>query len=329
MSIKYSDFIDPQNIKAVIGSDYQNEAKIVTSGLITREPLPTSGTHTTWLREKLFSGDDEGQTAGVDTEISLKNKEQTEYQVSLVDRADGAEFDDISEEIMTKAAKEGAETELTNAISAKSAQMLDSVGIKIIDGCGAFIITNETNYNNANGSQVNLVDLEQTKSKRGEKGVNFEGGFMVMRGLMYHQIAALGLVAQTSNTLGNIKQSEIVAGGVVGTVLGMNIITTDKIALEAGGDHYIHFLERGALRMMMSGAPDIDPFIRKERSFQDSIKFRIKAGGIVEGLSWTGAKSNPAAVTNTALATGTNYELAKAFIKNVPMCVARFDAPSF
>ena len=329
MSIKYSDFIDPQNIKAVIGSDYQNEAKIVTSGLITSEALPTAGTQITWLREKLFSGDDEGQAIGVDTEISLKNKEQTEYQVQVVDRADGAEFDDIAEEIMTKAAKEGAETELTNAISAKSAQMLDSVGIKIIDGCGAFIVSNATNYNDANGSQANLVDLEQTKSKRGEKGVDFEGGFMVMRGLMYHKLAALGLVAATSNTLGNMKQGEIVAGGIVGTLLGMNILSTDKIALESGGDHYIHFLERGALRMMMSASPEVDPFIRSKRSFADSIKFKIRAGGIIEGLSWTGAKANPATVTNTALATGTNYELAKAYIKNVPMAVCRFDAPTF
>ena len=88
-------------------------------------------------------------------------------------------------------------------------------------------------------------------------------------------------------------------------------------------------IERGALVMRLSGAPSIDPVIRSTRSFKDSIKFKVSMGGIVKGLSWSASKVNPATVTNTSLATGTNYEKAATNMKNVPMCVVRFDAPTF
>jgi len=329
MGITYNDIYDPEVLEKLIGADYQNEARLVNSGLLSREGLPSAGSQIQWLKQTLFSTDDEGQTIGVGSEISLKNKVQEDYAAPLVWRADGAELDDVSEEVMAKLKAEGAEATMANAISAKAAQMVDSVGVKIIDGSAQYLISEASNYNNASGSQVNLVDLEETKSKRGEKGVNFAGGYMVMRGLMYHKLASLGLVAATSNTMGNMAQNEIVRGGLKGTVLDMNIFVTDKIANETGGDYYIHFLEAGALRMRLGGGVNIDPVLRAHRAFTSSIKFRLSMAGIVDGLSWGSAKSNPANVTNTALATGTNYEQAATYIKNVPMCVARFDAPSF
>lgn len=331
MGIRYADFIDPQNIEKVIGADYLNEAVTFSSGLVSREGAPAEGTHLTWIKETLFSTDTSGQTVGVGTEITLQSQVQAEFQLPLVWRAEGAEFDDIATAIMTKKVREGAEANLTNAISEKAAQMVDDVAIAIIDGSAKFLITDTNNFLNKNGNQINLVSLEETKSKRGEKGKKFQSGFMVMRGTMWHKVNALGLVAQTSNTLGNIKQGEIVQGGVVGTILGMNPFVTDKIGLESTGgiDHIVSFLEAGALRMLMSDNPMIDPIIRGRRSFTDSIKFLVGLGGIVRGLSWSGSKVNPADNDNTALALGTNYEKSFTNIKNVPMAVVRFDAPSF
>lgn len=326
MATAYSEIIDPEAIEKIVAADYQNEAKLVMSGVISREGVPPEGSQLSWIKQTLFEGDDEGQAIGVDTEISLKSISQNQYQLPIVQRADGGEFDDIVGEITPKR-KADIEIQYANAVSAKASKIVDSVGIKIIDGCAAYLITDTTNYNDANGSQINLVDIEETKSKRGDKGQDFEGGFIVMRGLMYHKLVALGLVAATSNTMGNMKQDEIVRGGLKGTLLDMNILSTDKIALETGGDHYVHLLEAGSLRMLMSGAPKIDPFIRSIRGFKDSSKFYIRLGGIVDGLSWGTAKAN--IVTLTDLATGTNYELAKTNIKNVPMAVCRFDAPSF
>nr|BDD44688.1 hypothetical protein 18 [Legionellales bacterium] len=332
MGIRYADFIDPQNIEKVIGSDYQNEAVTYNSGLVSKEDqFPEEGTHMTWIRETLFSSDTAGQTIGVGTEISLKNQTQNEYQLPIVWRADGAEFDDIATSIMTKKRREGIETNLTNSISEKAAQMLDDVVISVIDGANKWIITDTNNYLNKNGSQINLVNLEETKAKRGEKGKKFQNGFIVMRGNMWHKVAALGLVAQTSNTMGNMKQGQIVDGGQVGTILGMNPFVTDKIALESSGgvDHIVTMLEAGAVRGVMSPAPMMDPIVRGQRSFTDSIKFKLGLGAIIKGLSWSGSKVNPADNDNTALATGTNYEQATAYIKNVPMACVRFDAPSF
>lgn len=326
MATSYSQIIDPQVIEQIIADDYLNEARLINSSIMRMEGAPNEGSQLAWIKQTLFEGDDEGQAVGVDTEISLQSEVQTEYQVPIVQRADGAEFDDIVEMITPKKKAE-IETKVTNAISKKAAQMTDSVGIKIIDGCAQFIVTDGTNYNNANGSQVNLVDLEETKSKRGEKGTSFNGGHMIMRGLMYHKLAAIGQVASTSNTMGNMKQDEIVRGGLKGTLLDMNLFSTDKIALESGGDHFIHFVEQGALRMLVAEKLSIDPFIRSKRAFKDSTKFMVRLGGIIDGLSWASAKAN--IVSNTDLATGSNYELAKTNIKNVPLAVARFDAPTF
>jgi len=275
MAIRYADFIDPQNIEKIIGADYQNEARTINSGLVRTEGAPDEGTHLTWLKETLFSTDTAGQALGVGTSITLKNQTQAEYQLPLVWRADGAEFDDIATEIMTKRQREGAEANVTNAISAKSAQMLDDVVLDVIDGSARWIITDTTNYNNANGNQVNLVDIEQTIATRGENGIKFENGFIMMRGIMYHQIAALGLVAQTANTMGPMKQNDIVRGGLKGTILGMNPFSTDKISLESTGevDHILVFLEPGALRVLASNNPSVDPIVRGTRSFTDSIKF--------------------------------------------------------
>jgi len=334
MSIKYSDFIDPEVLEKIIGADYQNEAKTINSGIVRREGAPNESSQVEWIKQTIFSTDDTGQTIGVDTEIDLKNKTQLSYALPIVWRADGAELDDVSEAIMAKRGREGAEADATanlaNAISAKAAQMTDTVSIKIIDGCGAFLVTDANNYVNDTGSQVSLTKLEETRSTRGEKGVNFEGGFLICRGVMYHKLAALGLIAATSNTMGNMKQDEIVNTGVVGTLLGMNVFPTDKIATVSGStDHYIHFIERGALRMLMRESLNIDPVIRATRSFKDSIKFKVALGGMVDGLSWSATKVNPATVTNTSLATGTNYEQAATNIKNVPMAVYRCAVPTF
>jgi hypothetical protein len=335
MSIKYADFIDPQVLTDTIGADYLNESRLINSSIVRREGAPTEGSQVEWLKQTLFSGDEEGQTVGVDTEIDLKSKSQVQYALPIVWRADGAELDDISEAIIKKSGgREGAEADasadLSNAISAKAGTMADTVGIKIIDGCAKFLVTDANNYVDNSGSQVNLLKLEETRSTRGEKGVNFEGGFMVMRGVMYHKLGALGLIAATSNTMGNMKQDELVRSGVVGTLLGMNVFPTDKIALvESDTDHYIHFIESGALRMKIGNLLDIDPVARATRAFKSSIKFKMDLGGMVDGLSWGSAKVNPATLTNTALATGTNYEQAMTNIKNVPMAVYRCDAPTF
>jgi hypothetical protein len=335
MGILYSEFVDPQVLTDTIGADYLNQATFINSGAITRDGLPKEGSQMEWIKQTIFSGDTAGQTVGVGTEIDLKNKVQTDYALPIVWRADGAELDDISEDIMKKSgSKEGAEADasanLGVSISEKAGQMIDDVAINILDGSTKFIQTDANNYQNDNGSQVSLKGLEQCKSTRGENGKKFEGGFMVMRGLMYHQLAALGLIAATSNTMGNMKQDELVRTGILGSMLGMNIISTDKISLDSGGvDHLISLIEAGSLKMKMGGLLNIDPVIRGTRSFTSSIKFKVSAGGIMEGLSWSAAKVNPATVTNTVLATGTNYEQAATNIKNVPMAVYRCDAPSF
>jgi hypothetical protein len=80
---------------------------------------------------------------------------------------------------------------------------------------------------------------------------------------------------------------------------------------------------------MLGAVPELDTPLKNHRSWKTTIKFKIKMGGVFEGLNWAATQANTATTTNTALQTAANWTLAATNIKNVPMAVARFDAPTF
>lgn len=333
----YSDYIDPQVIAANIGADYANESKIFNSGIVRDMGAPSEGSQVEWIKTALFSGNPEGQAIGVGTEINLEEEEQTSYALPIFSRADGALIDQEAERIISKAPYMGLSFEqvqekimqsMTEAVNTQAMQMYDSALAKVLSGCTEYMATNDINYLDTAADQIALNDFTQVLSEVGEAASRFTdgGAFVVLKGDMKQKLISLGLVAATSNTMGNIQQDEIVRTGSLGTLLGMNVLDTDKIDGTDDTDQYISIVGRGSMPAFRS-VIDVRPLQEKERSFQEILKFRFHGGSVVDGLSWSANKSN--IVTNTQLATGTNYETAASNTKNIPLCVIRTPAPTF
>lgn len=329
MATSYSQIIDPELIEMTVADNYQYEARLINSGIVNVEGSPDESSQMSWIKETLFDGssnDGQGQAIGVNSQINLKSKSQLQYQLPIVQRGDGAEFDDIADAIIAKRGKDDIQLEVSNAVSRQSAQMTDWVAMKILNGCLLFAesdTANSSNYKDAGANDISLTYINQALATRGEKHLNIteRGGFMIARAGQTAKIRDLGLVAATSNTMGNMKQDEIVRGGIIGTLLGMTVFITDKLTYATGdGDQYVVFIERNALRMLLAPVK-MDPIQRKEREFKDVIKFYIRLGGIVDGISWGSSKTN--IVSNTDLETYTNYELSKTYWDDVPFAVLR------
>lgn len=324
---RYADVVDVADVSKIVGTNYLYNSPLLQSSVIRRAPMKTSGgTQVGWVDEKLFQDDSTGQAIGVDTEISLKSKVQTKYQIPIAWRGDGAEMDDIYEEISPKVKKDTT-AQLSDSISIKSAKMINNLLIKVIDGVGLYMAglgESAGNYNDTDSTQVSAPAILETRNKRGDQGTN--GGVCILRAAMYNKLAALGLVAQSINTLGFAKSDQIVMSGNLGTMLGYEFIITDEIAL-SGTDYLTYFVDPQSLILMGGGAPEIDAVQRKERGFQDIIKFKVGAGIGFEGLSWT--LSQNSVVTDAQIASAASWSLAKVAVKYVPAAVLQTPAPTF
>lgn len=324
MATEYADIVDPEVIEETIPDDYQDNAKLVVSGLVTREPEPLEGTQASFIKETLFEGDDEGQAIGINGEITLKDKSQTKYQIPVFWRADGCLMDDIEGEITPKR-KRSIQLEASNAVQRKALQMQDTSCVYILEGCGMYLASVPENYLDTAAVQVTLSLLQSAKSQRNDEGA-FDNGILLVRSLMYHRFCSLNLVQNDSNTLTDAKRTEVLQTGTLGVILGMNFLMTDKLAVAADGDYYSYLCEKSALRIKGTGAPKVDPIVRAERNFQDIIKFRFKLGGHINGMDWQGTASD--LVTNAQLATAANWARAKTYAKNVPIVVMRSPVPT-
>lgn len=324
MATRYADIIDPEVIIETIPDDYQNKAKIIDSGIAMIEGAPAEGTQASMIIETLFEGDDSGQAIAMDSAISLADKSQEKYQVPLFWRADGALLQDLEGEITSKVRRD-ATLNISNAISRKASQIVDTTMMAVLEGNAGAIISNGTNYLNL-GTQITLDGIEKLKATRGDQG-DFDNGVLVMRGTMYHKLARLGLVTWSNATMTNEYRQQVQATGSIGQILGLSIFQTDKLSTASSStDHYVLMAERSALHIKGRVAPDLDPIVRSERSFADIIKFKMKLGGGLVGMSWGGTASD--LVTNTSLQTATNWSKAKTYWKDIPMCVLRASVPN-
>ena len=324
MAYTYSDVVNVADVEQIVGTNYTNEARLVQYGLVRTEGDPVmQGVNIGWVREKLFEDSDSGQAIGIDTEVTLKKKVQTKYQTPIVSRGDAAEFDDTFEEISAKVKKD-AMTTIASAITRKNAQMLDKTLLSVLEGVGAYVITDTTNYLDTSTNQISLAYIASAKAKRYDDAFT-NGGTMLVRSLVYHKLVALGLIAATTNTFGNAAQDSMVRTGKLGTVCGLNVEMSDKLALNSS-DYLCYLLEPTSIIVYGATAPQIDPIQRKERGFKDILKWKFRAGVGFEGMSWGATASD--LVLDTDLATGTNWTLAKANIKHLPIVVLDVPLPA-
>jgi hypothetical protein len=324
MATRYADVVDPQVIVETIPDDYQNKAQIIQSGLAMLDGDPAEGTQASWIKETLFEGDAAGQAIAMDGSVSLSDKAQVKYQVPLFYRADGALLQDIEGEITSKVKRDAA-LNISNSIERKSNQIVDTTMIKILEGCSYKLENANENFYDTSSSQISLDAIEACKATRGDQG-DFDNGVIIVRGAVYHKLVRLGLVTWSNATMTNEYRQMVQSTGGLPQILGLQIFQTDKLALAGDGDYYCFIAEKGALKVKGRVKPDIDPLVRAERQFADIVKFKLKLGGGIVGMSWGGTASD--LVTNTQLATYTNWSRAKTYAKDVPLCVLRIPVPA-
>lgn len=306
----YSNIVDLKVLSGLVGTDWQYKSVLAQLGVLAMDsrPLPT-GTQTTVVRGAIFESDDEGQAVGFASSLSFKDSTQTEMVVPLIVRADGATLWDIQGEV--QAGGPISEADLATQIRAKAAQMLDTALIKIIEGCGAA----NTGNQDGSGAALSLALVNQARWKRADYASGFQNGVFLCRSEIAQFMHGLGLVAATSNTWG-ITGQDIALTGTIPSVQGMQLAVSDKLTAVDANDSYAFLMEKNSILFRGSEAPTI-VMSDVEEGFGKRIKFRIRFGATVKGMSWKGGASD--VYTSADLSTSGNWELKAAYAKHVPM----------
>lgn len=307
---EYSNAVDLKVLSGLIGTDWQYKSVLSQLGVLAVDgrPLPT-GTQTTTVRGQIFETDDEGQAVGFATSLSFKDATQTEMVAPIAVRADGATLWDIQGEV--QAGGPISEADLATQIRAKSAQMLDTAVIKIIEGCGAA----NTGNQDGSGAALTLALVNQARFARDDYAMGFQNGVFLCRSEIGQFIHGLGLVAATSNTWG-ITGQNIALTGTIPAVQGMQLAISDKLTAIDANDSYAYLLEKNSIIFRGSETPVIK-MSDVEEGFGMRVKFRIRFAAVVRGMSWKGGASD--VYTSADLAASANWELKAAYAKHVPM----------
>lgn len=323
----FSDVVVDNEIGRVIATRYLNEAKFVASGIVENQGIVAQGTAYEWIRETLFQNSGDGQVISIGSEFSLNKKSQAKYQIPKVWRGDAGLVDLIFEDIKSKAPAD-QETELANAISLASAQNTDGVIAAVINGFGKWAKANNTNYVDDKSNQVSFAKFQAAKAKRGDEGM-FNNGIIVARSAEIHKLFATAQVAATANTAGAQAQDSVISTGnyVNGTVLGMTMLMSDKVALDsADSKPFIYLMERNSIGAKFSGAPVVRGPIYDVRYFGEVLQYGVSVAAGIKGMSYGGTITD--GITNTQLATAGNWALAASDAKFVPVCVLAVNTTS-
>jgi hypothetical protein len=273
MSIStYDDLYDPEVLKRLIGVLWLNEPKFVTSGVVRRVERPTQGTLTTDILQKTFQGR-KGQALKMNDEISATNKEQNGVNMPNLWRYDALSLAEAYSDIEAKEV-DRLNADMSSSINTAAAQYVDDSLVATTEGISGSLTANQT----TSGSTISLDSMSEAKSKQLDRVDQLNGGAMVMRSEIYHELQSQGLVGQSTNTFGNILQVDMVRrGSLPETVLGMTPIVTDKLAKEGGGDFYSYLIGTGTLVLKGDGSPDIRNR-ELDKSFVNFLKFKIRFG---------------------------------------------------
>lgn len=324
MPIDYSKVIDEKEVSRIIGKEYVNAAKFVAAGLVDNQGIVNQGTADEWIRESLFQGNPDGQMVSIGSEFSLTSKDQQKYQIPKLFRGDAAILDPIFDEISSKAPRD-IETEFAQSIRVQAGQILDGVFAKIVDGFGAYAKAGSINYVDDKSNQISMPKLLAARAKRKDMSMFNGNGIVVGRSDEINKLYSTAQVAATANVVGLEAQDSVTRSGrfVNDSVLGFELLMTDRIALDAGDSKpFVYIIERGGIGAKFSGALNIDPLIKEPRRTSYTSTFWMSVAAGIKGLSYSGTINDK--VSLSALATGANWGLAAAdakFIKAVVLAV--------
>jgi len=320
MSENYSDVVVDNEIGRIIGTRYTNEAKFVAAGLVDNQGMVQQGTADEWIRESIFQDSSSGQVVSVGSEFSLKGRSQAKYQVPKVWRGDAVSIDPIFDEISSKASRD-MDTRIAEAVSKAAGQNINAVMTSVLNGFGNWAKDNTTNYVDDKSNQITFAKLVAAKAERGDQG-QFDSGIIVGRSSEIYKLASLGTVAATSNTAGAAAQDSVISSGrfVNETVLGMSLLMDDGIALDADDDKpFIYLMERGAFGAKYSPQPNVVTGLKDVRMLGEVTQYYFSVATGIKGMSYSGTINDK--VTDTQLATASNWSIAASDAKFVPVSV--------
>lgn len=300
---KVTDIYDPEVLTALIPQNWASEARLIQAGVLTPTNLAMSGTIQTVLRSQTFQNRSRQAVASGD-EISATKINQTAENMPKLWGYDSLQVADPAVEVMEKDIP-GYRADMADDIRIAAAHYVDDSAIAVVEGVGAALTSNQS----GDGSAVTLSEIVDGKAALGEKGLNLDGGAMVMRPEIYWKMVKESLVSATENTFGNDLQNVMVLSGKLPVnVLGLTPVISRKISLAGDGSHYVYLLGQNTLKFGGSTTPEIETArLASNGVFGMRINFKVLYTMGVTGVSWTLAGKET--VTDTELAAAGNWSL--------------------
>jgi hypothetical protein len=304
----YSDIHDPEVLKRLVGQEWANEARMVrATGIVDRDTRPVKSTTVQEIRQTLFQ-DTSGQVVAAGGSIASQKETQTISKHPVCWRYNSAEQPDVIEEIKEKdIPMENAS--MADGIRKASMQYLDNSIVEVIKATGGALTSNQSDQS---ASVVTLQALLKGKEVLTENGLSLDGGAMAMRSEVYWKLAALGLVAATSNTYGNNLQDQMVREGAMPTnILGLTPILSDKFTSLGSNQYYVYFIGQTSLRIGGDAVPAIE--VAKQtvnKKFGTVTNFKINYAIGFKGVTYGGTASER--ISDTDLGTSGNWTLSAA-----------------
>lgn len=325
-SVGLSNIVDLKVVQGLVGTDYVNKSVLFQTGAMVHDsrPMPT-GTLSSIVRTQSWENDQTGQTIGIGGEFATVEKTQTEIVVPIFQKGNMLTIDEIQER--AQAGGISPNEYLANSIRENAASIIDTMGIRVMEGVAAAITSNQFDSSDTPAA-ISLSTLNSAKFTRGDYADNFNrGGIFIANSTSMAALMNLGLVAYTSNTFGGVG-TEFSFKGSFPTLLGMNPWMTDKLrAATSGGvlagngtGNFCYLLEKGAL--VVRG--DLAPLVRVDpipKGMGDYAKFMLRLSIGLRLVGWTGTAND--LVSETELGDRANWTSKALSDKHIP--VARLE----
>jgi hypothetical protein len=317
----FSDIISADNIRLAIGTDWQYGTPIFDSKSWRTDMTQWRGSdRVTWIRSKVLEGDPDGQTIGIDTVLTPASMTQKKYQIPVVNRGSRIYVDEVFEDINSanRDYVKKIEGDYAAKIQDKVAQYTEGLLIRTLEGASAAITANQY----TTSSQFALTDFTEAARKRGDSGVN-KGGNLICKSDLVYKLESLGLDTRADTTYSDALKDNLLRNGNVDKYLRYVPVSTDRLTDPDDDNEYAYIVEEGALILGNPMMPTVS-IVEADDRMGEYIKYRIITPVGMEGVSYGGTINDE--ITNSDLATSTNWESALEYDKNIP--VVRIQYPN-
>jgi hypothetical protein len=304
---------NPELIRAVMTQNWVLKSRFIQSGIFVTESLPLEGLQSTNIMEKRWQGES-GQAIKAGQPISSINRTQVTAKWPHLWRYGSVTEPKLAEQVEKKGV-DFVRASIAQDASNAAIQWIDDSAVKVVEAVGTILTSNAYDATSSTGTHA---DVNLTIYKLADNADMLIGGAIMFRSSMASRLSAEGLTTTALNP--NI----ISAGTPVGvrqTILGMNPILTNKLALASDGDVLTYLIGRESVGLAYEGAPRIQISEDKDAFETYITKLESKFMIGVYGMTYSGAASED--VDDTDLATSSNWALRALDQSLVPICQLR------